>query len=150
MKNNILKKLNILKENLEGIELFGDCISTRDTEEDAKDYKKLDNRSCSGVHQKELGLYLLPFMSAPQEERKLDPVFLIANMDEWIKDESNIKRLLDFFDKESISFHSDYFGFDFDWSNMTIIGTGISHWDDWPGEQYNAMRSRLRCCIWKA
>jgi len=40
MKNNTLKKLNLLKENLEEIEPFGDCISTRDTEEDAKDFKK--------------------------------------------------------------------------------------------------------------
>lgn len=40
MKDNTLKKLNILKENLEEIEPFGDCVSTRDTEEDAKDFKK--------------------------------------------------------------------------------------------------------------
>lgn len=40
MKNNTLKKLNLLKENLESIEPFEGCISTRDTEKDAKDFKK--------------------------------------------------------------------------------------------------------------
>lgn len=40
MKNNTLKKLTTLKENLEELEPFEDCISTRDTEEDAKDFKK--------------------------------------------------------------------------------------------------------------
>lgn len=40
MKNNTLKKLNLLKENLEEIEPFEGCISTRDTEKDAKDFKK--------------------------------------------------------------------------------------------------------------
>lgn len=40
MKNKTLKKLNLLKENLEEIEPFEDCISTRDTEKDAKDFKK--------------------------------------------------------------------------------------------------------------
>ena len=44
MKNKALKKLTILKENLEEIEPFGDCISTRDTEEDAKDFKKYVKR----------------------------------------------------------------------------------------------------------
>jgi len=40
MKNNTLKKLNLLKENLESVEPFEGCISTRDTEEDVKDFKK--------------------------------------------------------------------------------------------------------------
>jgi len=40
MKDKTLKKLSILKETLEEIEPFEDCISTRDTEEDAKDFKK--------------------------------------------------------------------------------------------------------------
>jgi len=40
MKDKTLEKLTTLKENLEEIEPFEGCISTRDTEKDVKDFKK--------------------------------------------------------------------------------------------------------------